>query len=221
MTKHFQRELEKLKKKILSLGAMVEERVYMATKVIENRNPNLATQIIKADHEIDEMEVDVEEECLKVLALHQPVAIDLRFITAVIKINNDLERIGDEAVNIAERVQSIAKSDLVRFHFDYSVMAEKAAAMLKQSLDALVNLDIDIALKVCTLDDEVDEIQSKAYRQIKQAIKENPEEITYLLNLYLISRPPSAWDFTVTPFQPPRNHTSFSILGINRVKAAT
>lgn len=188
MTKHFQRELEKLKKKILSLGAMVEERVYMATKVIENRNPNLATQIIKADHEIDEMEVDVEEECLKVLALHQPVAIDLRFITAVIKINNDLERIGDEAVNIAERVQSISKSDLVSFHFDYSIMAEKAAAMLKQSLDALVNLDIDIALKVCTLDDEVDEIQSKAYRQIKQAIKENPEEITYLLNLYLISR---------------------------------
>ena len=188
MTKHFQRELEKLKKKILSLGAMVEERVYMATKVIENRDPNLATQIIKADHEIDEMEVDVEEECLKVLALHQPVAIDLRFITAVIKINNDLERIGDEAVNIAERVQSISKSDLVSFHFDYSIMAEKAAAMLKQSLDALVNLDIDIALKVCTLDDEVDEIQSKAYRQIKQAIKENPEEITYLLNLYLISR---------------------------------
>ena len=188
MTKHFQRELEKLKKKILSLGAMVEERVYMATKVIENRDPNLATQIIKADHEIDEMEVDVEEECLKVLALHQPVAVDLRFITAVIKINNDLERIGDEAVNIAERVQSISKSDLVSFHFDYSIMAEKAAAMLKQSLDALVNLDIDIALKVCTLDDEVDEIQSKAYRQIKQAIKENPEEITYLLNLYLISR---------------------------------
>ena len=188
MTKHFHRELEKLKKKLLSLGAMVEERVYMATKAIETRDSALATHIIKADHEIDEMEVDVEEECLKILALHQPVAIDLRFITAVIKINNDLERIADEAVNIAERIQSIAKRDRASFRFDYSIMAEKSAAMLKQSLDALVNLDIDMALKVCTLDDEVDEIQSKAYKQIKQAIKDNPEEITYLLNLYLISR---------------------------------
>jgi len=101
MPKHFHRELEKLKKRILSLGAMVEERVHMATKAIENRDSNLADKIIKSDYEIDEMEVDVEEECLKILALYQPVAVDLRFITAVIKINNDLERIADEAVNIA------------------------------------------------------------------------------------------------------------------------
>jgi phosphate transport system protein len=188
MAKHFDRELEKLKKKILSLGALVEERVYLAIKAIESRDPDLAKRIIRSDHEIDETEVEVEEECLKILALHQPVAVDLRFIVTVIKINNDLERIGDEAVNIAERIQSIAKYPNISFHFDYTEMAEIAAAMLKQSLDALVNLDIDTAFRVITLDDDVDDIQSSAYSQIKQAMREHPEEMTYLINLYLISR---------------------------------
>jgi phosphate transport system protein len=188
MAKHFDRELEKLKKKILSLGALVEERVYLAIKAIESRDPDLAKKIILLDHEIDETEVEVEEECLKILALYQPVAVDLRFIVAVIKINNDLERIGDEAVNIAERIQSIAKYPNISFHFDYTEMAEIAAAMLKQSLDALVNLDIDTAFRVITLDDDVDDIQSTAYSQIKQAMRKHPEEMTYLINLYLISR---------------------------------
>jgi phosphate transport system protein len=188
MAKHFDRELEKLKKKILSLGALVEERVYLAIKAIESRDSDLAERIIRSDHEIDETEVEVEEECLKILALYQPVAVDLRFIVAVIKINNDLERIGDEAVNIAERIQSIAKYPNISFHFDYTEMAEIAAAMLKQSLDALVNLDIDTAFRVITLDDDVDDIQSTAYSQIKQAMRKHPEEMTYLINLYLISR---------------------------------
>ena len=148
MTKHFQRELEKIKKKILSLGAMVEERVRMAIKAIEEQDGEIAKNIILSDHEIDEMEVEVEEECLKVMALHQPVAVDLRFLVAVIKINNDLERIGDQAVNIAQRVKTITKKERFDFVFDYSVMAEKAEAMLKMSLDALVNLDDDLALKV-------------------------------------------------------------------------
>lgn len=188
MTKHFVRELEKLKKKILSLGALVEERVYLAIKAIESRDPDLAEKIIRLDHEIDETEVEVEEECLKILALYQPMAIDLRFIVAVIKINNDLERIGDEAVNIAERIQSIAKRSDYSFNFDYTEMAEIAAAMLKQSLDALVNLDIDTAFRVLTLDDEVDNIQSSAYSQIKQVMRESSKDMTYLINLYLISR---------------------------------
>jgi phosphate transport system protein len=188
MAKHFDRELEKLKKKILSLGALVEERVYLTIKAIETKDPDLAKKIIHSDHEIDETEVDIEEECLKILALYQPVAIDLRFIITVIKINNDLERIGDEAVNIAERIQSIAKYPNISFHFDYTEMAEIAAAMLKQSLDALVNLDIDTAFRVITMDDDVDNIQSHAYSQIKQAMRVNPEGMTYMINLYLISR---------------------------------
>ena len=188
MTKHFQRELEKIKKKILSLGAMVEERVQMAIQAIEEFDGEIAKKIILSDHEIDEMEVEVEEECLKVMALHQPVAVDLRFLVAVIKINNDLERIGDQAVNIAQRVNTITKKERSDFVFDYSLMAEKAEAMLKMSLDALVNLDDDLAFKVLLLDDEVDAKKKEAYNLIKRAISENPDNVSYLINLLLISR---------------------------------
>ena len=188
MTIHFQRELEKIKKRILSLGAMVEERVHTVIKALETRDADVANKIIKSDYEIDEMEVEIEEECLKILALYQPVAIDLRFIAAVIKINNNLERIADEAVNIARGVSIIAKREKLDISFDYSLMAGKAEYMLKKSLDALVNLDIDLAFKVCTLDDEVDEMLREAYHRIKQAIGEHPDRVGYLINLLLISR---------------------------------
>jgi phosphate transport system protein len=188
MPKHFHRELEKLKKSILSLGAMVEERVYMATKAIENRDSDLADKIINSDYEIDEMEVDIEEECLKILALYQPVAVDLRFITAVIKINNDLERIADEAVNIAQGVKYISKGKKQHFDFDFYSMAEKSEAMLKKSLDALVNMDVDLAFKVCLLDDEVDKINGEAHSIVKDAIKDNPDHVEYFINMLLISR---------------------------------
>ena len=188
MTRHFQKELMKIKKMVLSLGAAVEERVQMAKAAIDDRDAQMARKIIKQDFEIDEMEVEVEEECLKVLALHQPVAVDLRFLIAVIKINNDLERIGDQAVNIAERVVTITKQDPTDFLFDYSSMAEKAQIMLKMSLDALVNMDVDLALKVCLLDDEVDDIKVIAYNKIKAAMAQNPDNLGYYINLLLISR---------------------------------
>ena len=188
MTRHFQKELRKKKKMILSLGAAVEERVQMAKMASDDRDAQLASKIIKQDFEIDEMEVEVEEECLKVMALHQPVAVDLRFLIAVIKINNDLERIGDQAVNIAERVVSITKQDPTDFVFDYSSMAEKAQIMLKMSLDALVNMDVDLALKVCLLDDEVDDIKVIAYNKIKAAMAQDPDNLGYYINLLLISR---------------------------------
>ena len=188
MTRHFQKELIKIKKMILSLGAAVEERVQMAKAAIDNRDAQLARKIIKQDFEIDEMEVEVEEECLKVMALHQPVAVDLRFLIAVIKINNDLERIGDQAVNIAERVVFITKQNPPDFVFDYSTMAEKAQIMLKMSLDALVNMDVDLALKVCLLDDEVDDIKVIAYNKIKDVMAQDVENLGYYINLLLISR---------------------------------
>jgi phosphate transport system protein len=188
MTKHFRKELETIKKRILTLGALVEDRVRLAAQAVDQIDAEIAQGIIKADYEVDEMEVEIEEECLKVLALHQPVAVDLRFIIAVIKINNELERIGDQAVNIAERVEVIAKRPKPPFMFDYSVMAEKVQRMLKMSLDAFVNLDVDIAYKVITMDDEVDQIKKDAYDRIKQAIKDLPERVGYYINLLLISR---------------------------------
>lgn len=188
MKRHLQRELESLKKQILSLGAMVEERVRMAIQAFENRNGELALQIIISDQEIDEAEVEVEEECLKILALHQPVAVDLRFISAVIKINNDLERVGDEAVNIAERVDNIARRAPVKVPFEYGTMAEKTETMLHNSLDALVNLDADLAYKVCLSDDEVDGINRDIYDTIKEVIKAHPDRVGYLINLLFIAR---------------------------------
>ena len=186
--KHFSRELEKIKKLILSLGAKVEEQVRMATQAVETHDAELAQQIIKSDYDVDEMEVEIEEECLKILALHQPVAVDLRFLIAVIKINNDLERIGDQAVNIAERVDVIAKRDLSDLFFDYTSMGEKVQEMLKMSLDALVSMDYDLAYSVVMRDDEVDQIKSDAYDRIKQAMSNHPDKIGYLINLLLISR---------------------------------
>jgi phosphate transport system protein len=188
MTRHFQKELKKIKKMILSLGAVVEERVQMAKTAIDDRDTELAEKIAQRDFEIDEMEVEVEEECLKVLALHQPVAVDLRFLIAVIKINNDLERIGDQAVNIAERVLYITKQEPTDFVFDYSTMTEKAQIMLQMSLDALVNMDVDLALKVCLLDDEVDEIKVMAYDKIKAVMAKDPDNLGDYINLLLISR---------------------------------
>jgi phosphate transport system protein len=188
MARHLHRELDKIKKRILSLGALVEERVHLTSEAIHSRNATIADKIIGSDWEIDEMEVEVEEECLKILALYQPVAVDLRFLIATIKINNDLERIGDEAVNISERVVTMSKRPDPGFVFDYTLMAERAQSMLKMSLDALVNLDVDLAYKVITLDDGVDAIQKEAYDQIKEAIKQKPDRVGYLVNLLLISR---------------------------------
>jgi len=185
---HLQREIDKLKKKILSLGAMVEERVRMAIEAHAKRDGDLAKKIIEADREIDTLEVEMEEECLKILALHQPVAVDLRFITAIIKINNDLERIGDEAVNIAQRVEIITKRPPVKVPFDFTIMAEKTEDMLKGSLDAMVNLDADLAYKICLMDDEVDEIHRSIYDKIKEALHHETNNTGVLMNLFLISR---------------------------------
>jgi phosphate transport system protein len=186
MSLFFHQELEKIKKQILTLGAMVEERVRMAITAIETRDTNIAAKIIKSDYEIDEMEVEIEEECLKVLALHQPVAVDLRFIATVIKINNDLERIADEAVNIARGINYITsqRDD----ELDFSLMAQKAEFMLKKSLDALVNLDKDVAYRVCILDDEVDKMNGKAHNFVKDAIRANPKQVEHFINMLLISR---------------------------------
>jgi phosphate transport system protein len=188
MRKHFSRELEKIKKQVLSLGAMVEERVQTALQAVDTNDGDLAQKIIKTDYEIDEMEVEIEEECLKVLALHQPVAVDLRFLIAVIKINNDLERIGDQTVNIAQRVEVTSKRNSEDFFFDYSSMGEKAQQMLKMSLDALVNMDYDQAFEVVLMDDSVDKIKDDAYDRIKNVMGEHPDKIGYLINLLLISR---------------------------------
>ena len=188
MNKHFHIELRKIKKMLLSLGEMVEERFLRAIQAVVTNDSELAKKIIVNDHKVDEMEVELEEECLKVMALYQPVAVDLRFLVGVIKINNDLERIGDEAKNIAQRLEIITKQEDYDYIFDYSVMAKKTENMLKKSLEAFVNLDIDLAFSILPLDDEVDKIKRTAYDKIKEAMAQHPDHIGYLINLLLISR---------------------------------
>ena len=188
MPYRLEREIGKLKKSILTLGAVVEERVHMAVQSINERDEKLARQVIDGDPEIDDMEVDLEEECLKLLALHQPVAIDLRFIIAVLKINNDLERIGDLAVNIGERSAFLAVKEPVKIPFDFPTMSEKVKIMLKKSLDALVNMDVGLATAVCEMDDTVDSINREMYAQVKDGFCEQMEHIEVLTHLLSVSR---------------------------------
>jgi phosphate transport system protein len=187
MPPRLQIEIENLKKQILSLGAMVEEQVNKAIKALEKKDLEIAQKIIEVDKRVDEVEVEVEEDCLKILALHQPVAVDLRFITAVIKINNDLERIGDEAVNIAERVIYLGTRPPLDISFDYREMSEKTIKMLKDSLDALVSLDIDLAYMVRLSDDEIDDLDKGFFEKVKEVIPDNPERVGSLIHIFSIS----------------------------------
>jgi phosphate transport system protein len=144
--------------------------------------------LIEEDREIDQIEVDIEEECLKLLALHQPVAIDLRYIIAVIKINNDLERIGDLAVNIAERAAFLSTQKKLDLLFDFPGMAEKTQSMLKKSLDSLVNMDSALALEVCASDDEVDEMNREMFVRVQDRIRKDTNRLECLIHLLSASR---------------------------------
>jgi phosphate transport system protein len=188
MSKHLQTELDKLNKKIMTVSALVEENLANAVKAVDVRNEGVARQVIDRDLEIDQAEVDVEEECLKILALYQPVAIDLRYIVAVMKLNNDLERIGDLAVNVAERALFLSHVSPPEIPFDFDAMAQKSRVMLKKALDALVNMDEDLAAEVCALDDEVDAMNRDMYEKVKKAIREQPEQLDSLIHLLSISR---------------------------------
>lgn len=190
MAKHFtfHREVDQLKKRFLDLGALVEDRVRKACTIIENRDLILAVDIINSDWEVDEMEIEIEEECLKILALHQPVARDLRLLVAVIKINNELERIADNAVNIAKRVQTVSKDPFLDFTIDYAPMSARVLSMLKMSLDALVSENAELARQIFIEDDEVDELRNQVYRKVVDQMNRQPGHAACLLNLYLLAR---------------------------------
>lgn len=187
MAIHLHRAMDKIKKEILSLGALVEDRFKKSIESIRTENLELAQWIIDTDYEVDEREIEVEEECLKILALYQPVATDLRLIVAVIKINNDLERIADYAGNIARRLIS-SSDDPHKFGYDYTAMADQAANMLKLSLDALVGMDVAMAYRVLEMDEDVNTMRDDAYRTMKADIRAHPEMVAQIINMYLISR---------------------------------
>ena len=188
MPKRLQKEIEKLKNKVLNLAAIVEDRVRMAVKAIDDRDEKLAEKVVENDFEINDLEVDLEEDSLKVLALHQPVAIDLRYIVAILKINNDLERIGDLAVNIAERAAFLATQPKVDIPFDFPAMSEIAQSMLRKAIDALVNMDAELAYEVLETDDKVDELNRKMYTQVEEGLLKCHEHVKSLMHILSTSR---------------------------------
>jgi phosphate transport system protein len=189
MYSHFNRQIDKLKQMVLWLGTLVEESVESAIRSVKTRDLRLARQVIQGDAKIDQMEVEVEEECLHTLALYTPVANDLRFVVSVLKINGDLERIADKAVNIAEQVSGLIESPLVdTVPFDFLGQSERVRTMLKKSLDALVNSDTELADWVRGMDDQVDRVHREMARSVKQAIREHPDQVDGLLTIWSLSR---------------------------------
>jgi len=184
----FDEELGSLKEKILLMGSKVEEAIRLAMKSLVDRDTKLARQIIRNDRDINDLEIEVDETCHRLLALHQPMASDMRFITSAMKINSDLERIGDMAVNIAERAITLNELPPLKPLIDIPRMAAISQEMVKVALDSLVNRDPDSAKKVCERDDEVDNLNDQIIRELLSYMIEDRAAITRALNLIFISR---------------------------------
>ena len=185
---HLQREIDKLKRKVLALGAIVEENLRLAFQAIDQRDAAKARRVIETDVLIDQSEVDVEEECLKILALYQPVASDLRFVAAVIKINSELERIGDLSANIAERALQLVDEHPVAVPHHVAVMADRTWTILEKALDALVRQDAVMAREVLVADDEVDELYAELIDELKGVIRADLEHLDAIVLLFSVAR---------------------------------
>ena len=188
MAIHLLRDLDHLKRQILAVGALVEEATDKAIAALVDRRPALAEEVLNGDDRIDKKEVEVEEECLKILALHQPVAADLRFIVAVLKLNNDLERMGDLAVNVAERAAVLATHEPLHVDLDVPGMAHLVRGMVHDAIDAVVRMDTDLARAVWSRDDEVDATHRRAYQVLEDTMEKDPSTVERCMHLLSASR---------------------------------
>jgi phosphate transport system protein len=186
--RHIERQIVQLKEKILRVGTLVEEAISKSITALINRDSALAQRVMASDEEIDRMEVEVEEECLKILALYQPVAADLRLVVAALKINNDLERMGDLAKNIAKRVAQLADAGPIDLPAEIRTMATLAQEMVRQSLDAVVNGDTALARQVREEDDAVDDARQRVRRMVLKGIKVEPDRVECLLRVNSVSK---------------------------------
>ena len=186
--RHFEMELQSLKNRLLGMGALVEERVHSAMQALMERRIEAAEAIIAGDAEVNDLQIEIDDRCLKLLALQNPMASDLRLITAAMKINADLERIGDQAVNIAENAVKVAAAAPLRPIIDLPRMAEIAEAMTRDSLDAFVRRDAALARDILSRDDEVDQLKDQIFRVLLTHMMADPGTIERALGLILVSR---------------------------------
>jgi phosphate transport system protein len=185
---HFQKELERLKENLLRMASLVEQVISDAVQSLIKRDSDLAQRTITSDDAINDLELAIDEMCLKLLALRQPMAIDLRFITASMKIVTDLERMGDQAVNIAERALSLNHEPQLKPYIDLPRMAEITQSMVKDVLDAFVKQDSPLARSVCARDDLVDGLNDQVFRELLTFMISDSKTIPRCVHLLIVSR---------------------------------
>ena len=186
--KRYEEELTKLREEILYMGGLVEDQIQKAVKSLVDRDSDLCNIIIERDHEVNRLDVNIDEQCIKLLALHQPAGRDLRFITTGLKITTDLERIGDMAVNICERALELNQEPQLKPYIDIPRMARISQRMIHESLDAFVREDTELALKVCKDDDDVDQLNAQIFRETLTFMLENVQTISRATKISSISK---------------------------------
>jgi len=188
MQRYFDEELKALKEKILRMGALVEDQIRNAIKSLVERESELARQVITNDHRVNAMDVEVDEDCLRLIALHQPMARDLRFITTAMKISTELERMSDLAENIAERAIELNEEPQLKPYIDIPRMAEHAQRMVKEALDAFVNQDAALARKVCADDDFIDDLTHQIFRELLTYMVEDSHTISRAIRITFVAK---------------------------------
>jgi len=188
MERHFEHQLDELKTQLLHMSGQAERIIRKAVEALQRRDGTLAEEVFREDKVIDRLEIDIEERCIELLALQQPLAGDLRFITSALKISNDLERVGDHAVNIAGCAKTLAKLPAVRPSADLAPLAEGAIGMLREALDAFVRRDGDAARRLVLRDDEVDDLNRHLFADLLGRMIRNPAEVEPSMTMILVGR---------------------------------
>jgi phosphate transport system protein len=185
---HYERELQQLNELVLRMGGLAERAISKAIHALVERDSNGATEVIQGDEEIDQLDVEIDEHCLRLVALHQPAASDLRFITTALKVTVDIERIGDQAVNISKRVLALNQEPVLKPYIDLPRVAEAAEKMVHQALDSLVRRDVALARQVIEADVGVDRLANQIFRELLSYMVEDPKTITRAAQVLFVSR---------------------------------
>ncbi len=186
--KRYEDDLKQLKEEILKMGGIVEEMIARGVKALVERDTNLAQEILKKDPEVNRLEIDIDNRCVQLLALHQPAASDLRFITIGLRISKDLERMGDLAVNICDQAVELNREPQLKPYVDLPRMAGEAQQMVRKTLDAFVERNAGLAQQVCEMDDTVDDLNDRVFQELTTLMQKDSSTVSRAIRLVLVSR---------------------------------